>query len=741
MGLYDLNLHILSRPSKPILLAALPFVFSGLLLSIWFNAIAAPAFDLAINKSQIPTIFTVSTNNRYAINVTRTNTETVTESPRVEDVLPEGMTVTTIKATDTAGAWDCSTSTVTLVSCVWSQSIPSSLTTFPAIIIGVNVAPDIPDVTVTNTAVLLTQDVNISNNSASVATTVDSVDLQISKTVDQIYIEPGELFTYTLTISNAGPSDATNVEVIDTLSSLVEYFPILGEPINPSQGWYDPLTGIWEVGELPKGASARLEIPASPITDAAGHKIANSAAVTSTNTSDWQLSNNSDSADVIVTGLEITKTFEPATSTCEAFDPTPCYYVGEPIAFTIEVYNNSDLAASSVVVSDAFTPTLDILDYYYSIKNNSGIVIGTYGPYSSSRNFSRTFGTLKPHYTLSITINTRLNSTFDEIKEITNIAKVTASPSVICYSDEVKLYIKPAIDLVLTKTDSRTTVYAGGTYTYTVSIQNIGTYATITNIIFTDTFSANVSDIVLTKGALSMTLKSVSGNTIVWKIGEFIDPDESISFKVRGKVLPSAAAGEQVINTAIIRLVKPEDTSTGQFESYTGNNTITDIDTVLTPAIVDLAIYKSATGKIWKNGWIDVPNLVTPGQLLTYKLLVINHGEALAINVVVKDFMPTGMTILAINPSQGACFTGVQGDPTKPYSCYLNNIEGGSEANITILVLIPSSAPLGAMYYNFATVTNNVSDAYLENNEALNITSVNNSVFLQFLSFLITVLH
>ncbi len=68
----------------------------------------ASNYDLAIAKSKIPQTFTVGANNRYIITVYRTNTETITSTMIVEDILPPGMTWT---PPTTAGIWDCTLST------------------------------------------------------------------------------------------------------------------------------------------------------------------------------------------------------------------------------------------------------------------------------------------------------------------------------------------------------------------------------------------------------------------------------------------------------------------------------------------------------------------------------------------------------------------------------------------------------------------------------------------------------
>jgi len=61
--------------------------------------------------------------------------------------------------------------------------------------------------------------------------------------------------TYTIVVTNHGPSDATGVSVTDTLPSGVTYKSDI-----PSQGSYDSSTGVWDVGNLASGNSATLTL-------------------------------------------------------------------------------------------------------------------------------------------------------------------------------------------------------------------------------------------------------------------------------------------------------------------------------------------------------------------------------------------------------------------------------------------------------------------------------------------------
>ena len=81
-------------------------------------------------------------------------------------------------------------------------------------------------------------------------------DLSLGKSVDKTDARRGDTLVYTLEVSNAGPDDASGVQVREVLpdSLLFQSASPLGE--------YDPLTGVWRVGWLAVKDSRRLQITA-----------------------------------------------------------------------------------------------------------------------------------------------------------------------------------------------------------------------------------------------------------------------------------------------------------------------------------------------------------------------------------------------------------------------------------------------------------------------------------------------
>ena len=84
------------------------------------------------------------------------------------------------------------------------------------------------------------------------------IDLALTKTVSKPQPALQEVITYTLTLSNAGPANATGVEVKDLLPA--------GLTFQNSNGNYNGNTGIWTVGTVNAGATVQLVISAKVTT-------------------------------------------------------------------------------------------------------------------------------------------------------------------------------------------------------------------------------------------------------------------------------------------------------------------------------------------------------------------------------------------------------------------------------------------------------------------------------------------
>ncbi|MFM7845907.1 MAG: SdrD B-like domain-containing protein, partial [Planctomycetota bacterium] len=93
-------------------------------------------------------------------------------------------------------------------------------------------------------------------NELSLDAGVKPVDLELTKTVDDLTPQLNQMVTYMLTLTNkAGFSDAYGVTVNDLLPTGVTF-----QSATASQGTYDNTTHLWSVGTLPAGSTVTLSL-------------------------------------------------------------------------------------------------------------------------------------------------------------------------------------------------------------------------------------------------------------------------------------------------------------------------------------------------------------------------------------------------------------------------------------------------------------------------------------------------
>ncbi|NEQ74935.1 MAG: DUF11 domain-containing protein [Okeania sp. SIO2C9] len=228
-------------------------------------------------------------------------------------------------------------------------------------------------------------------------------DLSVEKTVDNANPNVGEDITFTIELNNAGPNDATNVDLEDLLPDGLTFVSA-----TPSEGTYDEVTGLWDVGTVENGDTETLEITAT--VDSA-EAIENIAQVTasdqfdpdSTPGNDVPSEDDQDSATVSpeeVADLSVEKTVDNANPN-----------VGDDITFTIELNNDGPNDATSVNVEDLLPDGLTFVSATASE--------GTYDEVTGLWDV----GTVENGDTETLEIT----ATVDSAEAIENIAQVTAS--------------------------------------------------------------------------------------------------------------------------------------------------------------------------------------------------------------------------------------------------------------------------------------------------------------------------
>jgi len=242
-------------------------------------------------------------------------------------------------------------------------------------------------------------------------------------------------------------------------------------------------------------------------------------------------------------------------------------------------------------------------------------------------------------------------------------------------------------DVSITKTAAPNPVAVGGTLTYTLIVQNNGP-ATAIGVVVTDVLPSTVT--LLSASASSGTC---SGTTTITCVGLTASPT-TIVISVR------ANAPGSLSNTASV--------SSSTTDPVPGNNSATAIVTVdAGAALADLSLTKT-----------DSPDPATVGSNLTYTITVRNNGPATAAGVRLGDTLPSSVTLVSSNASQGNCGAGTG---VVSVLCELGSLASGGSATVTIIVR-PTAA---GNITNIAAVVATTPDPNEANNSASASTTVN----------------
>ena len=509
-----------------------------------------------------------------------------------------------------------------------------------------------------------TNDNNSSNNTASEGTlVVAATDLSISKIANTSSVVAGlDQITYTVIVHNAGPSEATNVQVTDNLppgTSLVSTSGCTPEDPNGAP--------TCSLGSLPLNASASYTMTVNVDSDAVG-SITNTATVTS-DVADYDPSNNSASAQTQVNSLadlSITKT--------DAADPVTAGL--DQILYTVTVHNAGPSDAPDVVVIDNLPPGV-------LLASTSGCT-----PEDPNGVPTCSLGTIPANGSASYTIIVDIDP--DTLGSITNAVSVSSGATDINPTNNTateSTIVEASANLSITKSDDADVVVAGqDQITYTVTVHNAGPSAA-TNVRVMESLPAGV------------TFDSTSGCAHEDPIGvptcslETIAAGDSASFTVTVDVNSDVTGS--ITNTATV--------TSDVADSNLSNNTATE-STIVTSA-ADLSVTKSD----------DSDTVVAGLDQITYTVTVHNAGPSDATNVRVTESLPAGVTFVSTN----GC---TPEDPNGVPMCSLGTIAANSSASYSITVDV-NSGTQGSVT-NTATVSADATDNNLSNNTATEQTQV-----------------
>ncbi|WP_158263799.1 beta strand repeat-containing protein [Deinococcus arcticus] len=670
--------------------------------------------NLAITKTNSVSALNAGGTTTYTVRVTNNGPDTVTGAV-LRDAAATGLTKTAVACSATPG--QCSTApTITQLESAGGFALPA-LNSGQFFEITVTATVNATSGSVTNTATVAAPsgatDPDTTNNSASDTDTVTPVaNLAITKTDSVTAVNAGGTTTYTIRVTNNGPSPVTGAVLRDAAATGLTKGAVAcsATPGQCTAGTTPTAAQLEGAGgfALPALNSGQFyELSLTATVTATSGSVTNTATVAApSGTTDPDTTNNSASDTDTVTpvaNLAITKT-----------NNVTAVNAGSTTTYTIRVTNGGPSSVTGAILKDAAATGLIKGTVTCSgATGNTCAAAPTAGQLESGSGFA--LPALANGAFYEITLTATVTATGGSVANTATVdaptGTVDPTPGNNTATDTDT--VTPVADLSITKTDGVTAVNAGGTTTYTIRVTNNGP-SPVTGAVLRDAAATG-----LTKGAVACSGtpgQCTAGTTPtaaqLESAGGFALPalNSGQFFEITVTATVSAAA-TSVTNTATITA------PTGTTDPVGGNNSASDTDTV-TP-VADLGITKT-----------DGVSAVNTNGSTIYTIRVTNNGPSAVTGATLTDAAPAGLTFTAVacSGTPGQCTAGTTPSVTQLQSGYalplLNSgafyeirvtatvtATSGSVAN-TATIAVPSGTTDPTPGNNSATDTNTVSATF-----------------------------
>ncbi|MCI0379621.1 MAG: DUF11 domain-containing protein [Gemmataceae bacterium] len=647
----------------------------------------ASAVDLAITKTDGQLTDIAGTTNTYTIVVSNPGPASVAGAT-VSDLFPAALSGVTFTSVAVGGATGNSAAGSGNILDTVNLPVGSSITYTATGTIDVSATGTLSN-TATVTPPVVVTDLNPANNSATDDTVlITPADIQVSKTDSPDPVIAGTNLTYTITVTNAGPSDAQNVQLTDIV-------PAGTSPIFFIQTSGPAATGIIFTGTsfvatfntLAAGATATFLLAVQTSPGAANGSAVTNTAFAIASTADPNPGNNSDTESTTVINqadLSVTKTDTP--------DPV---FAGTNLTYTITVSNAGPNDALNAALTDVIPANTTFVS---AIQTAGPAFTLSAPPVGGTGTFTATGASFAAGATATFEVTVQVNSNVPLAGTVTNTAAVSSStvdPNLANNSATASTLVLTQADLVVAKIDTPDPVIAGSNITYTISVTNNGP---------SDALNVTAGDIVPGN-------TTFAGFVSINQGGASFDGTATVTANF-GTVVAGTTATLVFVVTTDVNLADGTTITNGvaavgsTADPAPGNNFGSASTTVITQA--DLTVTKN-----------DSPDPVNAGANVTYTITVTNNGPNAALNVVLSDALPAGTSFVSGTASQGT----VTGGGISAIA-NLGAIAAGDSATFTIVAHVDSALAAGAVLTNTATVASDTTDPVLSNNTDAETTSV-----------------
>ena len=482
-------------------------------------------------------------------------------------------------------------------------------------------------------------------------------------------IEAGKTVNYTLTINNAGPGNAVNVEISDAI------------PVQLTNvSWTSSVTGAAVINSGASGQGnallIRADLPAGnglitvnisglvPGGTIAGN-ISNTAAIKPS-----EPGNPSVPSNTVTTAIVNNASLSLAKSGPGTLNS------GEAISYTLTIKNDGPSDAIGVKVSDVVDPAVTNVSWTTSLIAGATVSSGATG----NVNAVALTANIPANGSILVNINGKVNPTYAGI--LINKATLTpADPAKPVVNAQVSTTVTSLSALKITKTGT-STVTAGGLMNYQITVVNNGP-GTAQNVLIKDVVPAQLTGVTWTavaNGAATISNGSTgTGNALSVTATIPAGAGDGIVINLSGKV--DAAYLGSLSNTAAVTPTEP------------GN------PPVVTPPVTTVVVAKPLL-TIKKTG----PATISAGANITYVIEVGNTGLSNAKGTLITDNVPAEITNVkwtANTTGTAAVTAGATG--TGNAVAVTGDIATGAGNKITITVTGTVNAGFAGTLSNIAT--------------------------------------
>lgn len=418
-------------------------------------------------------------------------------------------------------------------------------------------------------------------------------------------VAAGGHISYSLVLSNGGPSDATNVQVSDLLPAQllnpVWSATAFGNAVIQGGNISNHAGNVTLTAGVPAGAANRVVITVEGDTDPA-------LAGTITNTASYTYGGNTVNTPPVVT----TVTSQTALQLSKSGPDTLA--AGSSITYTLQVTNNGPSNATGITIADVVPAAVG--NVTWTATGNNAVIYGSSAGTGNNVSVKADIPAGAGHSVL-VTITGTIASNATGI--VKNTATVSNNTGVVA-QDSVQTQLVQHPGVVFAKSGPAKAA-AGSAIVYTLNLSNTGP-SDLLNATIADVIPPQIGQVswnIVAQGAASLAAGTpVSGTS------------QQLSFK--GNVPAGAGNNIQVI---IHGVIAPDFTGTISNTALT-----TDDNGQVYPSSVTTVVTNQAMLAITKTG----PQLVSAGGTITYVLTATNLGPSNAQGIRITDIVPAGVT-------------------------------------------------------------------------------------------------